>query len=285
MRKNKHISKNRKLQIGLSALMICIFTGFLFSFSPKSEEESSETALTKRVEHYVVADTGMVMVKGGTFQMGSPAYDNELPLHLVKLKSFYISKYEVTVAQYRAFCEATGREMPKEPEWGWKENYPMTAVSWQDAVDYAKWKGLRLPTEAEWEFAARGGNASLGKPYSGASYPPAVAWYEMNAPEGPQPVGLKRPNELGIYDMSGNVWEWCQDYYAPYISGMQENPLGPSMGVNRVLRGGSWFGNRGNLRVANRFYHAPAFGSNIIGFRVAADAPEEEVKDEEDKEK
>lgn len=218
---------------------------------------------------FAQSDTTSVLVKGGTFLMGSLSFENEKPVHEVELSDFYLDKYEVTVAQYRAFCEATGRDMPKEPSWGWQENAPVVNVSWNDANAYAKWAGKRLPTEAEWEFAARGGKNTNGFTYAGAHMPDMVGWYARNSVGSPQPVGLKKPNELGLYDMSGNVWEWCSDYYGDYSRENQKNPQGTEVGINRITRGGSWFGNRGNLRVANRYSYPEAFGSPLIGFRCA----------------
>lgn len=215
----------------------------------------------------------MVLVPGGTFQMGSFAFSNERPVHEVRLDSFYIGKYEVTVGEYQKFCEETGTDMPKPPSWGWKPNYPIVNVTYQDAQKYAKWVGKRLPTEAEWEYAAKGGNKTHNYNYSGANLPAAVGWSFENSFNQAQPVGMKRPNELGIYDMSGNVWEWCADYYAPYEDGRVENPQGPEHGINRVLRGGSWFDKGTNLRVANRYYANEGTKDQLTGFRVAMDAP------------
>jgi len=213
--------------------------------------------------------TGMVFVKGSIFNMGSTVFENEMPIHEVELDDFYIGRYEVTVKEYREFCDATSRDMPKEPMWGWDEKHPVVGITWDDASQYAEWKGQRLPTEAEWEFAARGGMKTQHFTYSGANYAEVVGWFEINSVEMVQPVGLKRPNELGTYDMSGNVWEWCSDHYGRYRQDRQKNPTGVPQGLNRCIRGGSWFGNKGNLRTANRYYNPQGFGSNLIGFRVA----------------
>jgi len=212
--------------------------------------------------------TGMVFVKGSIFNMGSTVFENEMPIHEVDLDDFYIGRYEVTVKQYREFCEATSRDMPKEPIWGWDERHPVVGMTWDDANQYAEWKGQRLPTEAEWEFAARGGLKSQNFTYAGGNYPEMVGWFENNSVEIVQPVGLKKPNELGIYDMSGNVWEWCSDHYGRYRPERQKNPTGVPQGLNRCIRGGSWFGNKANLRIVNRYYNPQGFGSNLIGFRV-----------------
>lgn len=222
------------------------------------------------------ADTaGMVFVEGGTFKMGSFDFKNERPVHEVRLKNFYIGKYEVTVAEYQKYCEATGASMPKPPSQGWKPNYPMVNVTYADATKYAEWAGKRLPTEAEWEYAAKGGKKTHNYRFAGANFAEIVGWSFKNSLDQAQPVGLKPANELGIHDMSGNVWEWCSDYFGDYLGEpeIQENPKGPETGVNRVLRGGSWFDKSGNLRVSNRYYASEGHHDILTGFRVAMDAP------------
>lgn len=242
-------------------------------FFPASLDREHTTLHTEKTSLAIQQDTtGMVFVKGGIFNMGSTTFENEMPIHEVELDDFYIGRYEVTVKQYREFCEATGRDMPKKPMWGWEDNHPIVGVTWDDASQYAEWAGKRLPTEAEWEYAARGGKSTQHYTYSGGNYAQVVGWYEKNSVEMVQPVGLKKANELGIYDMSGNVWEWCFDHYGRYQQHRQKNPKGVPQGLNRSIRGGSWFGNQGNLRVANRYYNPQGFGSNLIGFRVAMDA-------------
>ncbi len=248
----------------------------------KSVQHSAKKPLVAESEliaNRIGPDTSkMIFVKGGDFMQGSMQFPNEMPVHEVTISSFYIDKHEVTVADYKKYCDAVGINMPKEPEWGYsgKENYPIVNVTWEETKKYAEWCGKRLPTEAEWEYAARGGSKSSNFNYAGANYPEAVAWFDLNSPNSPQPVGLKKPNELGIYDMSGNVWEWCSDFYGDYPKNTKEkitNPTGPTTGLNRVLRGGSWFGNKGNLRVVNRYYHPPSYGGALIGIRLVADVP------------
>ena len=214
----------------------------------------------------------MVYVQGGTFNMGSnEGEDNEKPVHSVTLSNFYIGKYTVTFAQYDAFCNETKRSKPGDEGWG-RGNRPVINVSWDDAVAYCRWlstktgKTYRLPTEAEWEYAARGGNKSKGYTYSGSNNIDAVAWYSDNTAH---PVGQKQANELGLYDMTGNVWEWCSDWYGDYSSGSQTNPKGASSGTNRVLRGGSWYHVPLNCRVANRYSSStPDNRNDNFGFRV-----------------
>lgn len=220
----------------------------------------------------------MVFVEGGTFQMGDEwglGGTDEVPVHEVTLRSFSISKTEVTVGQYKRYCSETGVRMPDPPDWGWIDSHPMVNVSWFDAVNYADWlsgktgKLYRLPTEAEWEYAARGGKNSAGYKYSGGQSFPLVGWDIHNSDDKTNPVGQKRPNELGIYDMSGNVWEWCSDWYEEdYPSSAVSNPRGPSSGSYRVLRGGSWDDPEVDCRVSYRNCTEPWDFYGSYGFRV-----------------
>lgn len=158
----------------------------------------------------------------------------------------------------------------------WKgDNLPVESVSWDDCQEFIRklnsmtGQNFRLPTEAEWEFACRGGNNSRGYKYSGSNYIDNVAWYRDNSGEKTHPVATKSPNELGIYDMSGNVWEWCADWYGDYSSGAPTNPKGPYDGSNRVDRGGSWnYGTR-LCRSSYRIGNKPATRSYFLGLRLA----------------
>ena len=238
----------------------------------------------------------MVKVEGGTFTMGATAeqgsdYDSdELPTHQVTLSDYYIGKYEVTqqlweyVMSYSGTC-ADGSSMSayasdvwlgSDPSssYGVGDYYPAYYVSYYDIVDIflprlnkITGRTYRLPTEAEWEFAARGGKQSKGYKYSGSDNIGVVAWYTGNSGGKTHQVGTKEPNELGIYDMSGNVWEWCGDWYGSYSSSAQTNPTGPSSGSSRVLRGGSWPYSAGCCRVSFRFDFYPSYRFNG-GFRV-----------------
>ena len=220
----------------------------------------------------------MIPVEGGTFTMGDTEMEgdaNEQPTHQVTLKAFSIAKTETTVAQWRTFCNATGRQLPKPPPfWEWIDSNPIVNINWQDAVGYCEWLSdktgelYRLPTEAEWEYAARGGNKSKGFKYSGAQSMDAVGWFIPNSNNQTQPVCLKRPNELGIYDMSGNVWEWCKDWFGPYTAEAQTNPRGPATGSLRVMRGGSWNDVITTCRVSLRSRFGPSDLIGSIGFRV-----------------
>ncbi len=213
----------------------------------------------------------MILVKGGKFKMGSNEYADERPIHIVELNNFYIDKYLVTVKQYKNFCKATRRALPLAPRWGWFEDHPVVNVSWEDANAYAKWVGKRLPTEAEWEYAARGGEKSHGFIYSGSKNIDEVAWYYNNSNSQTNPVGMKQPNELDIHDMSGNVREWCNDWYSHYTNQAEKNPAGPAAGEHKLLRGGSWNLNEFGCRVTVRSSYNHEDFDDYIGFRCVQD--------------
>lgn len=217
-----------------------------------------------------------VEVKGGTFEMGSNYGDpNENSVHTVNLDSYSISKYEVTFDQYDFFCEATGRKKAEDIGWG-REQRPVINVKWDDAVAFCEWLSLKtgahihLPTEAQWEYAARGGEQSKDYLFSGSNNMDSVGWYAYNSDKIPQPVGQKKSNELGIYDMSGNVFEWCNDWYSEdyYTQSHSNNPQGPSSGYLRVIRGGSWFDLADFHRNTKRAYFPPNILYWHIGFRI-----------------
>ncbi len=253
----------------------------------------------------------MVKVEGGTFAMGSNESGDEKPPHAVTVSSFQMAKTETTVWQYNLFAVATQKEL-EAPGWGlWGDN-PIVNVRWYDAIEYANWvtqqftelkndtvysgdlrsdeiradwtkKGYRLPTEAEWEFAARGGVHSLpsGEGRGGANYTYAggneldeLGWYNENSKSRTQPVAQKKPNALGLYDMSGNLWEWCWDWYASYSTsplggqGGLQNPRGAETGGIRVVRGGSWVNYPSSCRAADRDGGNPTDRYDSIGFRL-----------------
>lgn len=215
----------------------------------------------------------LTYVRGGTFSMGSDEYDNEKPIHVVTVSSFCIGRYPVTFEQYDRFCDDTGREKPSDHGWG-RGRRPAINVSWLDATAYCAWlsaktgHNYRLPTEAEWEYAAKGGAHSKGYPYAGGGDLKKVAWFNKNSAGKTHPVGEKEPNELGLYDMSGNVWEWCGDWYGTYDSQTETDPTGPGKGDGRVFRGGSWYGDARLCRVACRDRHAPTNRYDDVGFRL-----------------
>ncbi len=207
----------------------------------------------------------MILVEGGTFAMGSnDGYDNERPVHIVTLDSYYIGETEITQAQWRAI-------MGSNPSSYTGDNRPVENVSWNEAQEFCKklseltGKKYVLPTEAQWEYAARGGNKSKRYTYSGSNSVSEVAVYDTSSHSN---VKSKKPNELGIYDMSGNVFELCSDRYGDYSSLSQANPQGPSLGSSRVLRGGSWHSGAGRCRVADRCSYNPSYRDNGYGFRV-----------------
>ena len=249
----------------------------------------------------------MILVKGGTFIMGctseqSDCWDNEKLTHRVTVSSFFMSACEVTFSNFKQFvdsshyrtdaekagwsyvkngnnweakdsvnwsCGATGKTVT-EKEW----NHPVVNISWNDAKAYCDWLGkatgkvCRLPTEAEWEYAARGGNKSAGTKFSGSSKPGEVGWYADNSEKDTHAVGEKLPNELGLFDMSGNVWEWCSDWDGDYTAAAQINPKGPATGVNKILRGGSFLSFYWSVRTTNRNSYNPANSCTANGFRI-----------------
>ena len=219
----------------------------------------------------------MVKVEGGTFTMGATAEqgddaaDDERPAHQVTLTDYYIGQTEVTQELWTAV-------MGNNPSHFKGDNLPVEIVSWEECQTFIKklnsllskelsGKRFALPTEAQWEFAARGGNKSTGYKYAGSNNIGDVAWFEGNSGRMTHPVAQKRPNELGLYDMSGNVDEWCQDWNGRYSSNAQTNPQGPASGTRRVYRGGSW-GAYAASRVSNRSYTAPVYRYGWLGFRL-----------------
>ena len=217
-----------------------------------------------------IPNIAMVMVEGGTFTMGCTddtygQYPDELPPHQVTVSSFQIGKYTITQKEWITF-------MGNRPNYGEEDNVP-ARVLWDNMQNFirklnlATGKKFRLPTEAEWEFAARGGNESKGYKYSGSDDIDEVAWYLGH--NGCRNVGLKAPNELGIYDMSGNVWEWCSDWYGSYTSETQVNPTGANYGEKQVIRGGCWNEEAWECRISKRnsqYYYT--YGYDKIGFRL-----------------
>ncbi|MCL2479314.1 MAG: formylglycine-generating enzyme family protein [Treponema sp.] len=240
------------------------------------------------------SDTGsgsMILIDAGTFTMGSPSGEggrsaNEGPQHQVTVSSFYMDKYPVTQAEYK---DITG----KTPSMFKGDNLPVEQVSWFDAVDYCnklsvkegltpvykvtgsivEWisgaNGYRLPTEAEWEYACRAGTKT---PYSGGTSVAALGWYSGNSGNTTHPVGLKQPNAWGIYDMHGNVLEWCWDWLGNYTADAQTDPRGPVSGTSRVYRGGCWRFEAYQTRSAFRFGNYPNLRTFLAGFRVVRDA-------------
>jgi len=251
-------------------------------------------------------DFEMIFVEGGTFGMGSASKyievdfktlvcdSNEMPAHKVKLSNFYIGKYEITQKLWQAVMGTTVRQQRDTVNKNWKiysegDNFPMYYISYEECIDFCEKLnqllseqlpvGYRftLPTEAQWEYAARGGKKSKGFVFSGSNFINKVAWWEENSEKKLHEVGLKFSSELGIYDMSGNIWEWCKDWFAAdyYTYGSTTNPQGPLTGVHRVLRGGSWDKEKWHTRVTTRYFYEPVGRSANVGFRIALE-PEKE---------
>jgi serine/threonine-protein kinase len=218
---------------------------------------------------------GMVLVPAGSFLMGSErGAENERPVHEVYLDHFFIDATEVTNGQYRAFCERTGRTPPPNPRWdptyfSAKRDHPVVNVTWDDAARYAEWAGKRLPTEAEWEKAARGGLDQCEYPW-GNEIDQSLANYDAL---GTCRVRAFGPNGSGIHEIVGNVWEWCADWYQPdfYRHSPRVGPRGPAAGTEKVLRGGSIDGSSRTLRIPYRHWMVPQRRSSDIGFRCARD--------------
>lgn len=229
---------------------------------------SNETITVNGVSFTMIAVDGGTFQMGATSEQGSDAYNDEKPVHSVTLSDYYIGETEVTQELWQAV-------MGSNPSYSKGSNKPVEKVSWDDCQKFVKklnrltGKNFRLPTEAEWEYAARGGDKSKGYKYSGSNTIGNVAWYDDNSSSTTHNVKTKSPNELGIYDMSGNVYEWCQDWYGNYSSGSQTNPTGASSGSNRVLRGGGWRGTAGYCRVSNRSDNDPGSRYYNYGFRLA----------------
>jgi sulfatase modifying factor 1 len=250
----------------------------------------------------------MVLIKGGMFEMGSDKGIDEMPLHRVTVSDFYLAKYELTIAEFKAFVDATGYKTDADKEGSsyvytndWKEqkgvnwkydtrgnlrpsneyNHPVVHVSWNDAVAYCEWlskeTGLkyRLPTEAEWEYAAGGGSNGRTQ-WSGTSNESTLIRYanysgNQDGYANTAPVGSLQANFLNLYDMTGNVLEWCSDWYGSnyYYSSPSKNPTGPASGSYRVQRGGAWHYNPESCRVADRFFVSSSYRSLNAGFRLA----------------
>lgn len=226
----------------------------------------------------------MVYVEGGEFDMGGTEEqdgewgDNERPVHRVKIDSYYIGKFEITQSQWERVMGTTLRDQLDKVNWdelyGEGETYPMyfvnhtEAMAFCDSLSKRTGKKYTLPTEAQWEYAARGGNKGNHYKYSGSDDIETVAWYEENSDHLSHPVGSKNANELGIFDMSGNVREWCADWYGSYKAEAADNPTGALSGEERVERGGSFGGPGQRCRVSFRRGFKPEYRSPYLGFRI-----------------
>ena len=229
------------------------------------EENMTPIGAPIAMNDVIMSSIDWATIPAGSFLMGSNLKEinrvSDETQHRVTLSGFKMSKYEVTFEQYDAFCEATNRELPDEG-WG-RGQHPVINVSWDDATDYATWMGCRLPTEAEWEYACRAGSTSSFN--TGKSLSTNQAKIEGNETN---EVGSFAANAWGLFDMHGNVSEWCSDWYGPYPSTAQTNPKGSKAGSNHVLRGGSWDNDAGDCRTARRLTGDPDLRNSNLGFRL-----------------
>jgi formylglycine-generating enzyme required for sulfatase activity len=282
-----------------------------------NSKEPSKSADVRTSEPAAAARQGMVLIKAGSFAMGSTkGMPDEAPVHQVNVKQFWIDSHEVTNAEFATFAAATNYQTEAE-KFGWsgvfdlktgewqktsgadwrhpdgpgseaKPSEPVCQISWNDAAAFAKWAGKRLPTEAEWEYAARGGLAGKQYVWGDDLRPngkPVANWWQGHFPEqntgedgfiSRAPVGSFPPNGYGVYDMAGNVWEWCADWFDEnyYQHTSNTNPTGPAVGKERTIRGGSWMCSENyctNYRPAARSHATPDSGLNNLGFRCVSD--------------
>ena len=246
-------------------LVANLFGGNAYS---RSQGAATLTFTVGNVSFEMIKVEAGSFIMGCTSEQGSDCDEDEKSYHRVTIsQDYYIGKYEVTQALYEAV-------MGSNPSRWQVYNRPVDKVSWDDAQEFCAelsritGRKFTLPTEAEWEYAARGGKKTANTKYSGSSSAADVAWYASNSGSQTHSVGQLRPNELGIYDMSGNVWEWCLDWYGNYSGASQINPMGPDSGSDRVLRGGSWINGVGGCRITSRNYYDPDSHVSYYGFRI-----------------
>jgi len=228
-----------------------------FSFIDKNAQGTKE---------YRYEQSGMifVLIPDGEFIMGNDEElrtKDEKPAHKVVIKEFLIAKYPTTQDVWQKIMGSNPSKFKKGG------NYPVDTVSWDNCQEFCQKTGLRLPTEAEWEFAFRSWTTT--RYFWGEHEDMEYMWFQRNAEKSTHPVGQKKPNNFGLYDMAGNVWEWCQDWYGPYSATSQINPGGPETGEQKVMRGGSWFSFHYNCTATNRFGAKPSKLLNLNGFRCA----------------
>ena len=255
-----------------------ISAGNIISLRPSVKSDYVESAYGINMEMVYVQGGEFLM--GGTSEQGSDAESDEQVIRRVNVGDFYIGRFEVTQSQWESVMGTSVSQQRDKanPQWslrGTGPNNPMYYVSWEEASEFCRilsrktGRTYRLPTEAEWEYAARGGQKNDGTKYSGSNLIDYAGWYDGNSASSTHPVGTKNPNELGIYDMSGNVWEWCRDWYAgAYDRSQTDNPTGPVSGSGRVLRGGSWYKSASDCRVSDRNWESPDNRYYNVGFRV-----------------
>jgi len=255
---------------------------------PSSAHTEKHSISNIDFSHRVKADTKNMVRIGGTYLMGTNdpeqfPLDGESPVRKIHIDAFYIDIYEATIGQFKKFVSQTGYDFNRwndVSDYSATDDHPIVYVTWTDAKAYAKWVGKRLPTEAEWEHATRGGLTNKRYPWGdelsrdNANYEGVEGsdhWDGETAP-----VGSFAPNGYGIYDMAGNVWEWCADWYGEgyYSRSSMRNPKGPKTGKYRVLRGGSWSDRSYGLRVAYRYEYEPTAGHYLGGFRCVSESLE-----------
>jgi formylglycine-generating enzyme required for sulfatase activity len=287
------IMGTKRIILGIAIVAVLLGLAYWHTEVAAEKESAKQEQMVQEQRRLVQElDIQMVLVRGGTFTMGctseqgSDCSDWEKPAHSVSLNDFYIGKYEVSQQQW-------SEVMGANPSYFKGDKLPVEKVNWNDVQEFIRalnaktGKNYRLPTEAEWEYAAREGSQSKGYRYSGGNSAGEVAWYYENSGNSalkdsewnmddlgkyncrPHPVGSKKANALGIYDMSGNVWEWCSDWYGAYPASAQTDPAGASAGANRVYRGGSWSDLAQNMRVSLRFNISPDYRNDFLGFRLA----------------
>jgi len=272
------LSSTKTLGVSSAALLVCLAFGAQPLFHHKQEDKQTATVPPRpgEVKINTVDELRYVWVSPGIFMMGCSPDDRECrkwekPSHEVTLtKGFWIGQTEVTVAAYQRFSSTTGRVMPFSPTFnsGWKnKNMPITNVSWKEAHDFCAWAGGRLPSEAEWEYAARGGD-----PHARYGNLDQIAWYAQNSGGRTHDVATRQANSFGLYDTLGNVWEWVNDWFDEdyYQNSPSQDPKGPDSGQYKVLRGGSWFYFPRFVRGSVRLAGDPAgrvgnFGLRCIG--------------------
>lgn len=253
-------------------------------FKVVAEAISKEVFTVNGVSFTMIAVEGGKFTMGATSEQGSVAESDENPTHQVTLSDYYIAQTEVTQGLWKAVMGTTVRQQRDKATSSWSiygegDDYPMYYISWNECQEFVTklnsllssqlgGKRFALPTEAQWEYAARGGKKGKGYKYSGGNTLGYVAWYADNSSSSTHPVGIKSANELGIYDMSGNVWEWCQDWYGEYSSNPQTNPTGAFSGTSRAFRGGSWNYDMGVCRVSNRSSFKPMHRLGSLGLRL-----------------
>ena len=257
-------------------LMVLLLLAMLYCLPASAAEPKNETA-PQEGALFVDSATGiqMAFVKGGCFQMGSVSgdgYDDEKPVHEVCVNDLYMGRHEVTQGQWQ---KVMGSNPSNFRNCG--SDCPVEKVSWNDVQEFLRklnsqtGKKYRLPTEAEWEYATRSGGKD--EKYAGTGNENTLvdyAWYKSNSEKKTNPVGRKKPNGLGLYDMSGNVWEWCDDWHGEnyYANSPKDNPQGPAAGSARVLRGGCWGNDPNGTRTTNRYRNNPGKRYSFIGFRL-----------------